>query len=89
MRHFYLISVIAFALAFCFWLAEVDTVPMVLCVIGGVLFVVRYFHDYAKDPKPLKRRSKLQSHWSDYTVTTWYYMESNDSSSDCGDCSGS
>ena len=84
MRHFYLISFIVFVLAFCFWLAEVENVPLVLCAIGGVLFVVRYFHDYAKDPKPLKwkSKSKSHSHWSDYAITPW-------DSSDCGDCSGS
>jgi len=79
MKNFYLISFIVFVLAFCFWLAEVDNVPLVLCVIGGVLFVIRYFHDYAKDPKPLKwkSKSKSHSHWSDYAVTPW-------DSSDCG-----
>ena len=89
MRHFYLISVIAFALAFCFWLAEVDTVPSVLCIIGGVLFVVRYFHDYAKNPKPLKWRSKTSSSDSDYIAPTYWYIEDDCSSSDCGDCSAS
>ena len=77
MRHFYLISVIAFALAFCFWLAEVDTVPMVLFIIGGVLFVVRYFHDYAKDPKPLKRKPKAPKRLKKYAATTWWFMENN------------
>ncbi len=90
MKKFYLISVIAFALAFIFWLAEVDTVPMLLCIIGGVLFVVRYFHDYAKDPKPLKLRPKANSKWShpDYTNTTYWYIEdsgsNDDESYDCG-----
>ena len=101
MKNFYLISVVLFALAFFFWLAEVDTVPMVLCIIGGVLFVVRYFHDYAKDPKPLKRKPKAQKRLKRYAATTWWYMENNSSdsdcgyygdyssSSDCGDCSAS
>ena len=86
MKHFYLISVIAFALAFCFWLAEVETVPMALCIIGGVLFVVRYFHDYAKDPKPLKWKQKAKSkkRLKRYAATTWWYMENCDG----GDCSG-
>ena len=82
MKNFYLISVVLFALAFFFWLAEVNTVPLVLCIIGGGLFVVRYFHDYAKDPKPLKRKQKIPYNHPDYTVTTYWYMENNNSS-DC------
>ena len=89
MKNFYLISFVAFTLAFFFWLFEIEIVPMVFLIIGAICFVVRYFHDYAKNPKPLKWRSKTSSSDSDYIAPTYWYIEDDCSSSDCGDCSGS
>ena len=51
----------------------------------GCFVCSKVFSRLRQDPKPLKLRPKAKSKWShpDYTVTTWYYMENNDSSGDC------
>ena len=74
-RKLYIISVVLMFVGGALYYCNFDAFGCALMLLGTSMYILTY----------IGTRSNQRNEQSniDYTNTTWYYMESNDSSSDC------
>ncbi len=83
MKNFKLYSIAALVASFLFYLIGVKSVIIPLLIVSAVCFVLFYLFGREKNSNDTDfcQHSRKKT---DYTATTWWYMENND----VGDCGG-
>lgn len=87
MKNFKSYSIAALVVGFLFNWIGFKAVVTPLLIVSAVCFVLYYLFGREKNTKDTGNVQGSHKR-PNYTATTWWYMENN-SSSDCGDCSGS